>query len=63
MDASKIEPQVALPSTIDNVKPISQLQKFIVDQAFIGSCTNGRMEDLKVAAEILKGKKCIAVSV
>lgn len=57
VDVSQIEPQVALPFNVDNVKPISQLEKVVVDQAFIGSCTNGRIEDLKVAADILKGKK------
>jgi 3-isopropylmalate/(R)-2-methylmalate dehydratase large subunit len=57
VDASLIEPQVALPSNIDNVKSISQLGRVAIDQAFIGSCTNGRIEDLQIAAQILKGKK------
>lgn len=57
VDVRKIEPQIALPSKIDNVKSISQLGEIIVDQAFIGSCTNGRIEDLKIAADILKGRK------
>ncbi|MHA1264631.1 MAG: 3-isopropylmalate dehydratase large subunit [Candidatus Helarchaeota archaeon] len=57
LDVSDLEPQVACPHTIDNVKPISELKDVPVDQAFIGSCTNGRLEDLKVAAEILKGRK------
>lgn len=57
VDAYKIEPQVALPSNVDHVKPISQVGEIIVDQAFIGSCTNGRIEDLKVTADILQGKK------
>jgi len=57
VDASRIEPQVALPPNVDNVRPISQLEKIKIDQAFIGSCTNGRIEDLQIAAEILKGKK------
>jgi 3-isopropylmalate/(R)-2-methylmalate dehydratase large subunit len=57
VDASRIEPQVALPSSVDNVKAVSQLGEIILDQAFIGSCTNGRIEDLRIAADILKGKK------
>lgn len=56
-DTSKIEPQVALPSNVDNVQPVSQVGKVTINQAFIGSCTNGRIEDLQVAADILKGKK------
>jgi 3-isopropylmalate/(R)-2-methylmalate dehydratase large subunit len=57
VDASVLEPQVAFPHNIDNVKPISQAGRVKVDQAFIGSCTNGRIEDLRIAAQILKGKK------
>lgn len=57
VDVSRLEPQVALPSNIDNVKSISQLGKVAIDQAFIGSCTNGRIEDLQIAASILKGRK------
>jgi 3-isopropylmalate/(R)-2-methylmalate dehydratase large subunit len=57
VDVSRLEPQVALPCNIDNVKPISQLGKVRIDQAFIGSCTNGRIEDLQIAASILKGEK------
>jgi 3-isopropylmalate/(R)-2-methylmalate dehydratase large subunit len=56
-DASKIEPQVALPHSPANTKPVSQLKNIEINQAVIGSCTNGRLEDLKIAAEILKGKK------
>jgi 3-isopropylmalate/(R)-2-methylmalate dehydratase large subunit len=57
VDASRLDPQVALPHNIDNVKPISQVGRVKIDQAFIGSCTNGRMEDLRIAAQILSGKK------
>jgi homoaconitase/3-isopropylmalate dehydratase large subunit len=57
IDVSNLEPQVAVPSSVDNVKPISKVADIVVDQAFIGSCTNGRIEDLRAAAEILKGKK------
>ena len=57
IDVSKLEPQVAWPHTPDNVKPVSESTGVEVDQVFIGSCTNGRLEDLTQAAEILKGKK------
>jgi 3-isopropylmalate/(R)-2-methylmalate dehydratase large subunit len=56
-DAAKIEPQVAAPHLPSNVKPVSQFSKIEIDQAVIGSCTNGRLEDLRVAAQILKGKR------
>lgn len=52
-----LEPQVACPPSVDNVKPASKVDDVKIDQAFIGSCTNGRMEDLRLASEILKGKK------
>ena len=55
-NVADLEPQVACPSSVDNVKPASELSNIIVDQAFIGSCTNGRIEDLRLAAQILKGK-------
>lgn len=56
-DVSKIEPQVALPSIPSNVKPISQVGDIKLDQVMIGACTNGRLSDLRSAAEILKGKQ------
>jgi 3-isopropylmalate/(R)-2-methylmalate dehydratase large subunit len=56
IDAAKIEPQIALPHTVDNTKSISQAKGIKVDQVFIGTCTNGRLEDLKIAAQILKGR-------
>ncbi len=56
-NASTLEPQVASPNRVDNVKPVSELRNIRVDQAFLGSCTNGRFEDLKEAARILKGEK------
>ncbi len=56
-DCSHIEPQVACPSSPANVKGVRQLAKVTIDQAVIGSCTNGRLEDLRIAAQILKGKK------
>ncbi len=57
VDVSALEPQVAVPHSVDNVKPVSEVDGVEVDQAFIGSCTNGRLEDLRSAAQILKGKK------
>jgi 3-isopropylmalate/(R)-2-methylmalate dehydratase large subunit len=57
IDVSELEPQVAVPHSVDNVKPVSEVEGTYVDQAFIGSCTNGRIEDLREAAKILKGKK------
>ncbi|MBT8172082.1 3-isopropylmalate dehydratase large subunit [Candidatus Bathyarchaeota archaeon] len=57
IEVSDLEPQIAIPHAVDNVKPVSELEGKKIDQAFIGSCTNGRLEDLRSAAEILKGKK------
>src|SRR3990170_4548523 len=56
-DVTSLESQVACPSSVDNVKPASELSGVPVEQAFIGSCTNGRIEDLRLAANILKGKR------
>ena len=56
IDVTDLKPQIAYPSSVDNVKPASEMNNVNVEQAFIGSCTNGRIEDLRVAAEILKGK-------
>jgi len=56
-NVAKLEPQVACPSSVDNVKPVSEVGNVPIEQAFIGSCTNGRIEDLRLAAQILKGKK------
>jgi 3-isopropylmalate/(R)-2-methylmalate dehydratase large subunit len=56
-DASIIEPQVALPHSPANTKPVSQVGKIEIDQVVIGSCTNGRLEDLRIAARLLKGRK------
>ncbi len=56
-EVDDLEPQVACPHSVDNVKPISKVEGTPINQAFLGSCTNGRLEDLRVAAEILKGKK------
>ncbi len=56
-DVSEIEPQVAYPHLPENTRGISEVDEIKLDQAVIGSCTNGRLEDLRVAAEVLKGKK------
>jgi len=56
-DVSGIEPQVALPHLPANTKPISKVRNIEIDQAIIGSCTNGRIDDLRIAAQVLKGKK------
>ncbi|MFH1578507.1 MAG: 3-isopropylmalate dehydratase large subunit [Candidatus Omnitrophota bacterium] len=56
-DISMIEPQVACPHLPSNVKPVSALKKINLDQVVIGSCTNGRISDLRVAAKILKGSR------
>ena len=57
LDISDLEPQVAVPHSVDNVKSISEVDGTEVNQAFIGSCTNGRLEDLRAAAQIINGKK------
>lgn len=57
VDASSLDPQVACPHSVDNVKNVQEVAGIEVDQAFIGSCTNGRIEDLRLAAQILKGRK------
>lgn len=57
LDINDLEPQVSCPHTVDNVKPVSEVDGIKINQAFLGSCTNGRLEDLKIAAEILKGRQ------
>jgi homoaconitate hydratase family protein len=57
VDVEGLQPQVAVPPRVDDVKPVSEVRGTPVDQVFIGSCTNGRIEDLRVAAEIVKGRK------
>jgi len=56
-DAGKLEPMIAIPHTVDNVLPLSEVRGTSIDQAFLGTCTNGRLEDLAAAADILKGRK------
>jgi len=57
VDVDRLEPQIACPHKVDNVKPISEISETKVNQAFVGSCTNGRLEDLQIAASILKGRR------
>jgi len=57
LNIDDLEPQVSCPHTVDNVKPISEVIGTKINQAFLGSCTNGRYEDLEIAAKILDGKK------
>ena len=55
--AEDFVPVMACPSQVDKIKNVSELEGTEIDQVFIGSCTNGRLEDLRAAAEVLKGKK------
>jgi len=55
-NVNDLEPQIALPHNVDNVLPISEVPNTKVDQVFIGSCTNGRLEDLQLASEMMKGE-------
>ncbi len=57
VNLDKLEPMLSLPHAVDNVRPVAQVKGVKIQQAFIGTCTNGRLEDLAVATEILKGKK------
>jgi len=53
---NELEPQIACPHNVDNVYPVSEVEGVDIDQAFIGSCTNGRLGDLKLAAQVLNGR-------
>jgi 3-isopropylmalate/(R)-2-methylmalate dehydratase large subunit len=57
IDVSLLVPQIAIPHRVDNVKPVHELEGRKIDQALLGSCTNGRLDDMEVAAGILKGKR------
>jgi 3-isopropylmalate/(R)-2-methylmalate dehydratase large subunit len=57
IDVSGLDPQIACPHTVDNVKPVQDVAGKRVDQIVIGSCTNGRLDDIAAAARIMKGKK------
>ncbi len=56
-DVSNLEPMISCPHSPDNVKAVREVEGKEIDQVFIGSCTNGRIEDLRIAAKILKGKR------
>lgn len=56
-DASTLEPQVAFPHLPENTRPLSQVGEIPIDQAVIGSCTNGRLEDMRLAARVLQGRQ------
>ncbi|SHF98009.1 3-isopropylmalate dehydratase, large subunit [Desulfacinum infernum DSM 9756] len=56
-DVSQLDPMVALPHLPENVKPVTELPEIPIDQVVIGSCTNGRLDDLREAAAVLKGRK------
>ena len=56
-DISSLSPQLAVPHSVDNVRPIDEVDRVAVNQGFIGTCTGGRVEDIAVAASILRGKK------
>ena len=57
IDASKISPQIACPHEVDNTRPVNEVEGTKIDQIVIGSCTNGRLDDIEVAAKMLEGKK------
>jgi 3-isopropylmalate/(R)-2-methylmalate dehydratase large subunit len=59
IDVATLGPQIACPHTVDNVKPIAEVKGKKVQQIVVGSCTNGRLDDLEVAARILKGKRVV----
>ena len=56
-DVSELKPQLAAPHSVDNVGPITNFIGTTINQAYLGSCTNGRIDDIKIAAQILKGKR------
>ena len=57
IDAGSLEPTVSKPHTVDNTATVGELRGTRIDQVFLGTCTNGRLEDLKIAVEILRGRK------
>ncbi|HRE46433.1 MAG TPA: 3-isopropylmalate dehydratase large subunit [Aggregatilineales bacterium] len=59
-DVTTLEPMIACPDSPDNVKPLSEVAGTLIQQAFIGTCTNGRIEDMAAAADVLRGRKVAA---
>jgi 3-isopropylmalate/(R)-2-methylmalate dehydratase large subunit len=57
IDCTEVEPMISMPHTVDNTTPVSKIDRVKVDQVLIGTCTNGRLNDLKIAAGILKSRK------
>ena len=57
IDASKLRPSVACPPDVNIVKPVEEVESVKIDQVFLGTCTNGRLDDLEIAANILRGKR------
>jgi 3-isopropylmalate/(R)-2-methylmalate dehydratase large subunit len=57
LDVTALAPQIACPHTVDNVKPVSEVAGRPIQQVVIGSCTNGRLDDLEIAAKLIKGRK------
>lgn len=57
IDVSKLEPQISCPHTVDNVKSVNEVEGKRIHQIVIGSCTNGRLDDIKIAADLLRGQK------
>ncbi len=57
INLSELKPTISCPHTVDNTKTIEELERTQINQVYIGTCTNGRIEDLRIAADILKGKK------
>jgi homoaconitase/3-isopropylmalate dehydratase large subunit len=56
-DVAQLDPQVSCPDNVDNVKSISEVAGVKVQQAFLGSCVNGRLEDIEIAANLIRGRK------
>jgi 3-isopropylmalate/(R)-2-methylmalate dehydratase large subunit len=59
-DAADLEPYVACPHSVDNIQPVSKMARTVVQQAFLGTCTNGRLEDIAAAAQVMEGRQVAA---
>jgi homoaconitase/3-isopropylmalate dehydratase large subunit len=57
IDVSNLSPQVAKPHSVDSISPIQEVEGLKINQIVIGSCTNGRLDDIEIASRILKGRK------